>query len=358
MSQQPPSRFERQPVVRDEALLGRALYSNLHARTTHRGRVELACLPSCLDHYVQQLAALFRMLGKPLTEAELGQLRPLIERNLNEGFRAASGAKLIVQYEVTVTQALQKNLAVNVSTMVPSLADEFTSWGSARQGPLFGSHPDARVMSLVERLGDPAATRVLDVGAGTGRNTLPLARLGFAVDALELTPEFARQIQSAAQAERLPVRVLQADIFDEPSPLAPDTYRLAVLAEVVSHFRAAEQLRRLLGRMVDVLQSGGLLLFNAFLAEPGYQPDALAREMAQVAWASLFTRDELQAALDGLPLQAIADDSVYDYEREHLPPEAWPPTGWFAAWTNGLSICPVQEGYPPIEMRWLLFRRA
>ena len=64
-------------------------------------------------------------------------------------------------------------------------------------------------------------------------------------------------------------------------------------------------------------------------------------------------------ALVDLPLRVIGDDSVYDYEKAHLPAAAWPPTGWFEAWTRGWSIFPFTDGRtPPVEMRWLLMERT
>lgn len=47
--------------------------------------------------------------------------------------------------------------------------------------------------------------RALDVGAGEGADAIRLAKLGYKVDALEVSPVACEKIQSFAQAERIHV---------------------------------------------------------------------------------------------------------------------------------------------------------
>jgi hypothetical protein len=340
------------------ARLRPVMLGTLDARTTHRGEVRFPCIPAPLDHYLTRLQAFFAYLGKPLSAAELAELRPLVARNLDEGFRATANGQLVVTYETSVTPYLRKNLACRVAVTGPMDAAKYEHWRSAGDGgPLFGSHPDARVMALLAELGTPSSVPVLDVGAGTGRNALPLARRGHPVDAVELTLRFAEELQSMARREHLPVRVIADDFFQPGSSLRASYYRAIILSEVVSDFRGTKQLRQLFERAADCLSSNGYLLFNIFLAVGDYQPDALAREMAEVAWACLFTRDELNSALAGLPLTIVSDISVVEYEKSHLPSGAWPPTPWFESWASGQSIFPLGLGRSPMEMRWITMQR-
>jgi hypothetical protein len=100
------------------------------------------------------------------------------------------------------------------------------------------------------------------------------------------------------------------------------------------------------------------MVFNVFLAHRGYAPDDAAREFGQQEYTSIFTRHEMSAAAAGLPLELVADDSVYDYEKEHLPEGAWPPTSWYANWISGLDVFPVERDESPIELRWLVFEKT
>ena len=251
----------------------------------------------------------------------------------------------------------QTGLACQLIVVTSSVGDQYKAWVQTREPPLFGSHPDAKLMATAAKLGEPRQVRVLDVGAGTGRNTLPLARLGHPVDAIELAPTFAEQLRVAVQVEKLPVTVTEGDVLDPLVRMRPAHYQLAIAAEVITHFRETDQVRLFLAKMCDFLCPGGLLLFSTFLAMDGYEPEWLVREVAQISWATLFTRQEMAAAMEGLPLLQLSDELLFEYERYHLPPEAWPPTPWFMSWATGQDVFPMANGRPPIELRWLLCRR-
>lgn len=359
MSSNDQTRIQQRPVTTDAATLQRTLLGTLHARTTHRGEIHFPCIPAPVEHYVHQLRTFFANLGKSLSPEELGQLRALLKGNLEQGFHAAAGAQLIVKYETTVTQSLLKNLACSVAVTGSPATEQYQGWRESTDGTrtLFGAHPDARIISLVEELGDPRMIPILDVGAGNGRNALPLARRGHPVDAVEPTPGFAEELRRVAQAEGLPIKVIASDFFDPRTTLPASYYQVVVLAEVVSHFRDASQLRQLFVRMADCLAENGFLLFNLFLTLSDYEPDALARQMGEVGWSSMFTRRELDEAMNELPFTVISDEAVIEYERAHLPATAWPPTPWFESWASGQSVFPVPHGRPPIELRWILLRR-
>jgi hypothetical protein len=63
-------------------------------------------------------------------------------------------------------------------------------------------------------------------------------------------------------------------------------------------------------------------------------------------------------AAERLPLELVADDSVVEYEKGHLPEGAWPPTNWFANWASGLDLFDVAPEESPIELRWLVYQKA
>ena len=357
-SPSPTTTATGRPLVVDPAQLRQAVLRNLDAHTTQRGQIEMPCAPAALDHYMNRLCGQFQTMGRSLAPQEADDLRRLVAENLRRGFDLAPTAKLVVQYEIQSSPTLTKSLKCQVTVSVPSLTDHYRTWTELKGDALFGTHPDARVLAVAAEFTDPAASPVLDVGAGTGRNALPLARLGFPVDAVELTPEFADRLEAAACSESLGVRVLRGDLFDPATALPTNHYRYVVLSEVVSHFRGYDELRRMLVKLSESLTPGGLLLFNIFLAADQFEPEPLLREMSQVAWASLFTVPEMTAALQGLPLTVTSNESVVEYEHAHLPRDAWPPTGWFMSWTTGKAIMPLEKGYPPIDLRWILCRRT
>jgi SAM-dependent methyltransferase len=213
------------------------------------------------------------------------------------------------------------------------------------------------VWALANESVDPATHGVLDIGAGTGRNALALARRGHPVDVVEMTPKFADMIRSDAQRESLDVRVITRDVFATKDDLRQD-YQLIVLSEVVPDFRTTQQLRGLFELAAQCLAPGARVVFNAFLPRGRYTPDQAARELGQQAYTSIFTWDEMSVAASDLPLELVADDSVYDYEKAHLPPGAWPPTGWYEGWVSGQDVFGIEREMSPIELRWLVFQKT
>jgi SAM-dependent methyltransferase len=336
------------------AVLRQAMLRRLPRRLGAEGSLRLPAVPPLLEHYLTQLRTLFAALGRLFSDEEMAALRAVLAPRLEEGFQASPFCHVVVRYqtdpppEVTVSYTVE----LEVSTM----NDEYDEWVRTRTPPLFGAHPDAKVMDLARGLGPPAA--VLDVGAGTGRNTLPLARAGFATDALEVAPALAAVLRSEVSSAGLSVRVFEGDALDPALGVPQAHYQLMVLAEVIaSHARGPATLRPWFERAAALLAPGGLLVLSAFLAADGYRPDPLARALSEVFWSCLFTRQEMQVASAGLSLDAVSDEAVFLYERDHLPPEAWPPTGWFTDWTQGLDLFSLPPGSAPCELRWLVYRK-
>jgi hypothetical protein len=86
----------------------------------------------------------------------------------------------------------------------------------ARVEALFGTEPERTIAPFAGRLrpGGP----VLDVGAGQGRNALPLARGGRTVHALEPSAVAVAALRRAARRERLPLECFATTVeqFDPP----------------------------------------------------------------------------------------------------------------------------------------------
>jgi SAM-dependent methyltransferase len=340
----------------NNAVLRPAMLRRLPRRLTARGEVSFPAVPALLDHYLQSMATTFSVLGRAFSEAEVQHMRGILERKLSEGFAASPYAKVVVSYE---TDPLPKtSLSYRVRLNSSTIADEYDHWVQTRKPPLFGEHPDAKVMDLARSLGSPAEVPVLDIGAGTGRNTLPLSRAGFPTDAIELAPALAAILRDAVAKEGLAVRVYEGDALDSGLDVPKSHYRLIVLAEVIaSHFREVAQIRALIETAAETLAPGGLLAFSAFLARDGYKPDVLAKQLSQVFWCCLFTRRELSEAFEGQPFELVSDESTHAYEKANLAPEAWPPTGWFEEWTRGQDLFDLPPEKSPFELRWLVYRR-
>jgi SAM-dependent methyltransferase len=148
-------------------------------------------------------------------------------------------------------------------------------WNERRAAAGFEPFPDAPAQWLTEHaelLG--GGGRALDVACGDGRNALALARLGYEVDAVDVSDVTIAALRAAAP-ERAPgvsPRVLDL----EREPLEESGY------DVVVNFMYLQ--RDLFGALARALRPGGLLLFETFgpahLGELGRRvnPDYVLRE--------------------------------------------------------------------------------
>ena len=336
----------------DPSLLREPMARRLYRRSVATGQITLPAVPGMIDEYVRMCDSLFTDVGVRFTAEQLRHLRAVLEDQLAQAYTASSRSNIVISYDSPVGTTLNYHVKPEWRTIEAT----YESWFATRQPPLFGTEPDARVWALAGETTDPGSHRVLDVGAGTGRNALALARRGHPVDAVEMTQKFADIIRAESEQESLDVRVIQRDVFATTDALRAD-YQLILLSEVVPDFRTTQQLRGIFELAARCLAPGGRLVFNAFLARHGYTPDNAALELAQQCYSMIFTRDEMTRAAELLPVELVADDSVYEYEKTHLPEGAWPPTGWYADWVRGLDVFDVEREVCPIDMRWLVYQK-
>jgi SAM-dependent methyltransferase len=342
-----------QPKPFDTPRLREAMVSRLYRRSMAEGQISVPAVPGLIDEYSQLCANLCATLGVPYTTEQSIQLNKVLEGELAKAFKASQRSEIVISFQVPFGTGLNYRVKAEWRTVEA----DYDNWVATRPPPLFGTEPDARVLALACEAADPASCRVLDVGAGTGRNALALARRGHPVDAVEMAPKFAELMRAEVEGASLGVRVIQSDVFTAMEGVH-DEYQLMVLSEVVPDFRTPHELRGVFELAADVLAPGGRLVFNTFLPRPGYTPDNAAVELGQQCNTMIFTRDEVANAAAGLPFELIADDSAYDYEKAHLPEGAWPPTGWFESWASGLDVFDVPREDSPIELRWLVYRKT
>ena len=333
--------------------LREAVARRLYRRAAVTAQITVPAVPSMIDEYVKMCANVFAVGGVQYTAEQSAQLRKVLESELAKAFTASSRSNIVISFHAPFGITMNYRVATESVT----IGGAYDGWVGTREGPLFGTEPDARVWALASEVTEPQAHPVLDIGAGTGRNALALARRGHPVDAVEMSPKFAEIIRAEAERESLEVRVMNGDVFETMEGVRRD-YQLIILAEVVPDFRTTGELRGIFELAADCLAPGGRLVFDSFLARAGYTPDDAARELGQQCNTMIFTRDELHAAASELPVELIGDDSAYEYEKTHLPDGAWPPTAWYDGWANGLDVFDLARDESPIELRWLVYQKT
>jgi precorrin-6B methylase 2 len=331
-------------------MLREAMARRLFRRAVMTAQITVPAVPSMIDEYVNMCDNVFAASGVRYTAEQSDQLKSVLAAELLKAYSASSRSNIVISFHAPFGIGMN----YRVTTESVTLGGAYDGWLDTREGPLFGTEPDARVWALAAEMPDAASHPVLDVGAGTGRNALALARRGHPVDAVEMSPKFAKIIALEAERESLPVRVLAGDVFETMDGVRRD-YEMIILAEVVPDFRTTGELRGIFELAADCLAPGGRLVFNTFLARDGYTPDDQARELGQQCNTMIFTRDELRIAASELPFDLVSDDSAYEYEKIHLPDGAWPPTSWFDGWASGLDVFDVEREDSPIELHWLVY---
>ena len=98
--------------------------------------------------------------------------------------------------------------------------------------------------------------RAVDLACGGGRNALYLARKGFTVDALDISPVAIEAL--AKRAEGLPVRAVVTDLDGYEPPAG--CYDLAVMANFLD--------RDLMKRVADALNPGALFIVETYMKHP------------------------------------------------------------------------------------------
>ncbi|HEX4792320.1 MAG TPA: methyltransferase domain-containing protein [Humisphaera sp.] len=161
-------------------------------------------------------------------------------------------------------------------------------------------------------------TRVLDVGVGTGRNSLFLARYGCRVDAIDCSAEGIGEINAYAKAHALPLHAMVHDISERDPPLGG--YQV-ILCTLALHYLAPDRANSLLANARRLATSGTLHVIGAITTagdfsrqhSPGElffpNPDELLRTYTDEGWMVHRAYSEelkmLKTNADGDPMRNV-----------------------------------------------------
>jgi hypothetical protein len=317
-----------------------------------KGEITLPAAPGMIDEYVSMCETLFAGVGRAFTAEQIAQVRNVLEGQLAEAYANSPRSNIVITFDAPVGTVLNYHVRAEWWTV----GGRLRALDQHAQATTVRHRTGCPRVEFGDRSGRCHNVSGARYGGGTGRNTLALARRGHPVEVVEMTPKFADFIRADAERESLNVRVIQRDVFSTSDDLRRD-YRLILLSEVVSDFRSTRQLRAVFELATQCLAAEGRLVFNIFLPKSGYTPDGAALELGQQCYTTIFMPQQVSAAASGLPLQLVANDSVYEYEKSHLPEGAWPPTSWYADWVSGRDVFDLPREECPIEMRWLVYQK-
>lgn len=152
------------------------------------------------------------------------------------------------------------------------------------------------LLERVERGRDPAGAKALDLGCGTGRFTVELARRGWDVVGVDIVPTAVELAQQRVHAAGVPASVVLGDVTRLERAGVGDDHRLVLDAECFNHLD--DDQRMAVGRGVDAVAG----------------PDA---EMLVLVWRRAYrgplprgaSRDDLLRSFRGW---TIVDEFAYE----------------------------------------------
>ncbi len=131
-----------------------------------------------------------------------------------------------------------------------------TYWGSKDRAEEIYSNRD-RIARNLKLAGFPSDALILEIGAGTGRDSLPLAGSGATVYQLDYSYESLRLIKQMSNSAG--IYAVGGDTFC--LPFHDNTFDIVFHQGLLEHFRK-DDADRMIEEQIRVLKSGGLILID------------------------------------------------------------------------------------------------
>lgn len=107
----------------------------------------------------------------------------------------------------------------------------------------------------------PRATAIaVDLGAGFGMHSIPLARRGFSVVAVDSSAELLRELR--AYAGTFPIQTVEADLLDFPRHVAGSPQAILCMGDTLAHLPGKPAIESLFTRVAAVLAPGGAFVLT------------------------------------------------------------------------------------------------
>jgi SAM-dependent methyltransferase len=105
-----------------------------------------------------------------------------------------------------------------------------------------------------------AAASALDLGAGFGMHSVPLARRGFNVVAVDSSGALLRELRG--HAGKLPILTAETDLLDFPRYIAGPTDVILCMGDTLTHLASKQAIESLFAQVVAVLAPGGAFVLT------------------------------------------------------------------------------------------------
>jgi SAM-dependent methyltransferase len=162
-----------------------------------------------------------------------------------------------------------------------------------------------RVALNLQSISSLKGKKVLEIGAGTGRDSFPLLDQGAIVYQLDYAENSLRILKRLAEEQKVHVGIVGGDTF--ALPFRDGTFDIVFHQGLLEHFRP-QIAERLLLENIRVLKQGGLLLIDV---PQRYHPYTLVKHLLIAlnkwfaGWERSFSVGELSRLLERLELTVV-----------------------------------------------------
>lgn len=181
-------------------------------------------------------------------------------------------------------------------------------------------------------------SRIIEIGAGTGRYSHALAQKGYRVDAVELIEHNIEIFKSKTEAGEN-ISVVQGNALDL-SDFADNTYDITLLLGPMYHLFTEEEQRKALAEAVRVTKPGGTI-FAAYCGNDAViiqycfgksminiepytsliDPETFKADSTPSELFVLYRREDIEALTRGLPIKRlnfVGTDMAAEYMRDMI----------------------------------------
>lgn len=166
------------------------------------------------------------------------------------------------------------------------------------------SNSDRVVRNLV-KVTDVKGKRILEIGAGTGRDSFPLVERGAIVYQLDYSMNSLKIMKKIADDEKMDVRIIGGDTF--MLPFKDGSFDIIFHQGLLEHFRT-EKATALLKENIRVLKTGGLLCVDVPQRYHIYtviKTFLIAINKWFAGWERSFSVPELKNEMEKLGLKTV-----------------------------------------------------
>lgn len=221
--------------------------------------------------------------------------------------------------EPTTTSAV--TLADGSAELIAGQRGRWQATLTARPG-MYGAQPSQPGRYATQRFSTEKLTRVLELGAGQGRDTLAFLRAGLSVHAIDYAPSGLAQIAADAAPELS--QQLASTVHDvrEPLPFADQSFDACYAHMLFTMALSSDELAALAAEVHRVLRPGGLCIYTArHTADSDY---GTGRDLGDNLYENggfivhFFDEALVQRLAQGFELQ-----DILAFEEGNLPRRLW-----------------------------------